>query len=297
MRVAITGSSGLVGTALVEHLREAGHEVLPVVRGDSADPAAMWDPAAGWVRDGALEGVEAIVHLAGASIGDGRWSDSRKQLLRSSRIEATRLLVDHLGTLESGPRVVIGASAVGYYGDRGDEQLTEEAAAGEGFLAELVRDWERETLRASEHGARAVAIRTGLVLAGHGGVLQRMLLPFRMGVGGRLGSGRQWMSWISLEDLVNVIGFALVRDELSGAVNAVAPGAVTNREFTKVLGRVLRRPTLLPTPGFGLRLLFGEQADELLLSGQHVIARKLLDAGYQFRHRELEPALRDALGR
>ncbi len=297
MRVAITGSTGLVGTALAERLREAGHEVLPVVRGDPADPAAMWDPAAGWVRDGALEGAEALVHLAGASIGEGRWSASRKQLLRSSRIQATHLLVDHLATLESGPRVVIGASAIGFYGDRGDEELTEDASGGEGFLAELVRDWERETLRAAEQGARAVALRTGLVLAGHGGVLRRMLLPFRMGVGGRLGSGRQWMSWISLDDLVNVISFALVREELSGAVNAVAPEAVTNREFTSVLGRVLRRPTLLPTPGFGLRLLFGEQANELLLSGQHVIPRRLLDAGYQFKHRELEPALRDALGK
>jgi uncharacterized protein (TIGR01777 family) len=297
MRVAITGSTGFVGTALTEHLRSNGHDVVPVVRGDSSDPEALWNPEQDWVRDGALEGVDALVHLAGASIGEGRWSDSRKRLLRSSRIEATRLLVDHLATLESRPRVVIGASAVGYYGDREDEELTEDAAAGEDFLAEIARDWERETLRAAEQGARAVVLRTGIVLAGHGGALPRMLLPFKLGAGGRLGSGRQWMSWISLGDAVRVIAFALEQDELSGPVNAVAPGAVTNREFTKVLGRVLRRPTFMPAPGFALRLLLGEQAKALLLSGQHVVPRRLSDAGFEFTHEELEPALREALGK
>lgn len=300
MRVAITGSSGLIGTALAAHLAAGGHEVLRLRRGAASAAAgagpAAWDPAAGWIAPGALAGCDAVVHLAGASIGEGRWSARRRRELRASRIDATRLLVAHLETLPQRPAVLVCASAVGYYGDRGDAVLDESAAAGSGFLADLVRDWEAEARRAERLGVRVALPRFGVVLARHGGALPRMLLPFRFGLGGRLGSGRQWMPWVTLEDTVRAIAFALAEPALAGAFNVTAPQPVTNAEVTRALGRQLHRPALMPVPRFALRLALGEAADELLLSSTRAVPSRLLAAGFAFTHPDLAGALAAVLG-
>ncbi len=290
MRIAITGSSGLIGTALRQQLEAAGDTVIAVRRGPPTDPLAHWDPASGWFREGALDAVDAVVHLAGASIGEGRWTAARKQELRASRIDGTGLLVRHLGTLPNRPRVFVGASATGFYGNRGDEPLTEESPGGTGFLAALVRDWEAESIKARELGLRVVLPRIGVVLTKEGGALPRMLLPFRFGVGGRLGNGRQWLSWISLPDATGAIVDLLTR-EIEGPVNVVAPNPVTNRQLTSTLAKVLRRPAIFPVPGLALKLLIGESAGELLLQGQRVLPARLASAGYQFRQPDLADAL------
>ncbi len=290
MQIAITGSSGLIGTALRQQLEAEGDTVVAVRRGPPTDPLAHWDPASGWFREGALDGVDAVVHLAGASIGEGRWTAARKQELRASRVGGTGLLVRHLGTLSNRPRVLIAASATGFYGNRGDEQLTEESPGGTGFLAALVRDWEAESMKARELGLRVVLARTGVVLTKEGGALPRMLLPFRFGVGGRLGNGRQWLSWISLPDATGAIVDLLSR-EIEGPVNVVAPNPVTNRQLTSTLAKVLRRPAIFPVPGLALKLLIGESAEELLLQGQRVLPARLTAAGYQFRQPDLAAAL------
>ena len=290
MQIAITGSSGLIGTALRQRLEAAGDTVVAVRRGPPSDPLAHWDPASGWFRDGALDGVDAVVHLAGASIGEGRWTAARKRELRASRIDATALLVRHLGTLSKRPRVLVAASATGVYGNRGDEPLTEDSPGGSGFLADLVRDWEAESLKARELGLRVVLARTGVVLTKDGGALPRMLVPFRFGLGGRLGNGRQWMSWISLPDAVGVVVDLLTR-EIEGPVNVVAPNPVTNRQLTATLGKVLRRPAIFPVPGLALKLLIGESAEELLLQGQRVLPARLAAASYPFRQPDLAAAL------
>ncbi len=309
MRVLISGSSGLVGTALAEALRRDDHTVGRLLRPDSAarekpssarGPFACdvrWDPAAGEFDFDAAEDFQAVVHLAGASVGAGRWTSSRKRLLRNSRVEATRHLVDSLSRLGRPPQVFVCASAVGYYGNRGDEELTEESAPGDDFLATLARDWEAEAARAAQFGARTVRLRFGLILARHGGALPRMLPPFRLGLGGRLGSGKQWMSWLTLDEAVNIVRSALANDAVRGPVNAVTPNPVRNAEFTSVLGKVLRRPTIFPAPAFALRLALGEMADALLLSGQRCLPRKLRSLGYQFQQPELEPALRVVLSK
>lgn len=293
-RVAVTGSSGLIGTAVRNRLGDAGHEVVRVLRGNPSDPAALWNPATGWVREGALDGVDAVVHLAGESIAEGRWNAARKAALAASRVPATRLLVDHIATLDRKPAALIAASAVGFYGDRGDEPLTEASASGTGFLAGLVRDWERESLRAGDLGLRVALLRFGVVLHKDGGALPRMLMPFRFGLGGRLGNGRQWMPWISRDDAAAAVVYT-VENDLDGAVNVVAPGAVTNAEFAKALGRALRRPALLPTPKIGLRLLLGQAADELLFASQRVVPERLQERGFAFAHPGLEAALAAAL--
>ncbi|MGE0227227.1 MAG: TIGR01777 family oxidoreductase [Dehalococcoidia bacterium] len=295
MRVAVTGSSGLVGTALVARLRAGGHEVVRVRRGARADDGVAWLPDEGWIEDGAFEGSDAVVHLAGESIGDGRWTTRRKRAIRDSRIDSTRLLVEHMATLKQPPQVFVCGSAVGYYGDRGDQELDEGSGAGEGFLAGVVQDWEREAARAGQFGTRVVSVRTAVVLAPRGGALQRMLTPFRFGVGGRLGSGRQWMSWITLEDEVCAIEWVLLHDDLSGPVNLAAPHPVTNREFTKALGRQLTRPALFPAPSLALRVMLGEMAEELLLQGQRVLPEKLLRSGFRFAHETVEEGLRAVL--
>ncbi len=289
-RIAITGSSGLVGSALAAQLAAGGHEVVPVVRGGQADPRALWDPSRGWIREAALDRCAALIHLAGASIGEGRWTAARRQELRRSRIDATRLLVGHLSTLKDPPKTLVSASAVGYYGDRGEEILTEDSPPGSGFLAELVRDWEQEALNADSVGVRPVVLRFGIVISGQGGALGRMLLPFKLGAGGRLGSGRQWMSWISLHDAVGVIEHVVAND-IAGPINATAPEPATNRVFTAELARVLRRPAVLPLPGFALRLAFGAMADEMLLASQRVDSRRLVASGYAFRHAHVGSAL------
>jgi len=291
MRVAITGSAGLIGTALRTRLQAVGHEVVPVRRGDPSPGDVAWRPDEGWIEDGALDGCDAVVHLAGEPIGDGRWTAKRKLAIRDSRIDSTRLLVEHMAALARPPRVLVCGSAVGYYGDRGDEELREDSSPGEGFLARVVEEWEREGARAAEAGIRVVSIRTAVVLAPRGGALRRMLTPFRPGVGGRLGSGRQWMPWITLDDEVRAIEWVLTHKELSGPFNLAAPHPVTNRELTKALARQLHRPAVFPVPGFALRIMLGEMANELLLQSQRVLPSKLMRSGFRFEHETIEEAL------
>lgn len=298
MRILVTGSSGLIGSALVSSLTSGGHSVTRLVRTEPQPgrPEVRWDPAAGWIDTAGLEGHEGVVHLAGENI-TGRWTPAKKARLRDSRVKGTRLLAESLAKLTQPPRVLVCASAVGYYGDRGEEILREESAAGRGFLAEVCRQWEAAAQPAAEKGIRVVLLRIGVVLSPKGGALATMLLPFRLGLGGKIGSGKQYISWISLDDLVGIIEYALTTESLRGVVNAVAPQAVTNLEFTKTLGRVLRRPTLFPMPAFAARLALGELADELLLASARVEPARIRAAGYQFRYPELEGALRHLLGK
>jgi uncharacterized protein len=298
MRVGITGSSGLIGTALARHLREGGHEVVGIVRRPPQGPTELqWDPATGTIDRGLLRELDAVVHLAGAGIGDHRWTDDYKRTLLDSRVQGTTTLANSLADLGSdGPRVLISGSAVGFYGERGDEVLDESSSGGDGFLADICRAWESSTAPAEDAGVRVAHIRTGIVLSRHGGALKKMLPLFRLGVGGRFGSGRQWMSWISIYDLVSAIEHLLAHD-VRGAVNLTAPGAVRNAEFADTLGDVLRRPTVLPVPAFGPRLLLGgELADALLFDGQHVVPAVLQAGGYAFEHPVLPSALRAVLG-
>ena len=300
--VAVTGASGLVGSALVPALTSTGHRVLRLVRGAGGAPAAgepiaRWDPESGALEASALAGVDALVHLAGESVASGRWTESKKRRIRSSRVDATRRLAGALARLERPPRVLVTASAVGYYGDRGSELLREESAPGAGFLAEVCREWEAATEPAAHAGIRVVRLRIGMALSRRGGALATMLTPFRLGAGGPVGGGAQWVSWIALDDLVRAIRHALTTDTLAGPVNAVAPEPVTNRELARTLGRVLGRPALLPLPAVALRLLFGQMADELLLASARVEPARLRATGFTFRHATLEGALRHELGR
>lgn len=296
MRVAITGSSGLIGSALTARLRADGHEVIEMRRGSPADPRAVWNPDEQWVRDRALDGIDAVVNLGGANIGGGRWTAGRKRLLRASRIDATRVLVDHLVAKGIRPRVWVQGSGVDFYGDRGDERLDEAAAGGEGFLATLVRDWEAEARRMEAVGTRVACARTSFVVAGDAAAFRRLVQPIRFGVGGRLGSGQQWFPWIHLDDEVRALEF-LLTNEIAGAVNLAAPVEMTNAEVTRVLGQVLSRPTFLPVPGFALRLLLGEMADALLLSSKRIVPGRLAEAGFNWTHPSLESAVREATGK
>lgn len=297
MDVAVTGSSGLIGSALRLALEAAGHRALRLVRpgtgsGSGAD-RIMWDPAAGTIDAAGLEGVEAVVNLAGENIGDRRWNDAQKARIRDSRVKATTLLAETLAKLSDPPKVLISGSAVDIYRDRGDEGITEDTVADDpGFLGELCRAWEAATAPAEAVGIRVVHLRTGLVLSPHGGVLKKTILPFKMGLGGRMGSGRQWMSWIAIDDEVGAIVHLLGEGRPSGPVNATAPHPVTNAEFTKALGDVFHRPTLMPLPAAALKLALGAQmAEELLLSGQRVLPARLEASGYTFRAPELPGAL------
>ena len=299
MRILLTGSSGLIGSELVPFLRAAGHSVTRLVR-RPAHPEAKeiaWDPAEGKLDPAALEGHDAVVNLSGENLGEGRWTAARKAQIVESRLKSTSLLATTLASLTHRPRVMVSASAVGVYGNRGDETLTEESNLGSGFLAELCRNWEAACQPAAEKGIRVVHLRSGVVLSPAGGALKKMLTPFKMGVGGVVGGGRQYMSWVALDDLLTVILFALEHDEVRGPVNAAAPNPVTNHEFTKTLGRVLGRPTLFPVPAFAARLAFGEMADEMLLSSARVLPAKLQSAGFTFQFPELESALRHVLGK
>ena len=295
----ITGASGLIGTALVPALQRDGHRVLRLVRGDRGGADTLgWDPAAGRIDATGLEGVDAVVHLAGAGIGDKKWTPERKREIRESRTRGTTVLCDALAGLERKPAVLVSASGVDYYGAHGDEPLTEDSPPGDGFLAEVCVDWEAATAPAEQAGIRVVRLRTGPVLSADGGVLKRMLFPFKAGLGGRIGTGKQWMSWISIVDHVGAILHVLGRDDLSGPVNSTAPNPVTNGEYTKTLGTVVRRPTAIPTPITPLKVLYGmELVHSLLLTGQRVLPKRLLDTGYRFEHAELEPALRALLGK
>ena len=301
MRILISGSTGFLGTALIESLLGQGHSIARLVRPatmkgsavESASQSVLWDPVSGQFDAAGAEGADTLIHLAGASIADGRWNASRKQLLRTSRIDATRHLFGALGKLQRPPRVIVAASAIGCYGNRGDETLTEASAPGNDFLAGLCRDWEAETSRGAEFGARVVIPRFGIILAAHGGALPRMALPFKLGAGGRLGNGRQWMSWITLREVTSIVQFALATPGLAGPVNAVSPNPVRNSEFTRVLAKALHRPALFPAPEFALRLALGEMADALLLVSQRVMPSKLVDSGYAFLQPDLAAALAD----
>lgn len=292
MKVLVTGSSGFIGMALVADLAARGNEVLRLVRRQPRDPREFrWDIASGHLDRSALEGIDAAVHLAGENVGAGRWSDERRRRILESRVGGTRALCDALARLARPPEVLISASAIGYYGDRGDAVLTEESPAGSGFLAEVVRRWEAATEAARQRGIRVVNLRFGVVLSPGGGVLARLLPYFRLGLGGALGSGRQYMSWLTLDDALGIVRHAMATHMIAGPVNAVAPGAVTNGEFTQVLGRVLHRPTLLRIPEFALRLVLGQMAEETLLASTRARPTRLLASGYRFRHPELESAL------
>lgn len=299
MNILVTGSSGLIGSSLVPFLTTGGHRVVCLVRTPTlaGDDSIYWNPARGELDRSRLEGFDAVVHLAGENIAARRWNAEQKARIRDSRVESTRLLCSALRQLRHPPRVLISASAIGYYGGNGDAWLGENSPSGDGFLAAVCREWEAATRPAAAAGVRVVNLRLGVVLTPAGGALASLLTPFRLGLGGPLGNGAQYMSWIALDDVLGAIYHALATQEVQGPVNAVAPHPVTNREFTKTLGRVLRRPTLFPMPGFAARLLFGEMADELLLASMRVQPSALLGTGYDFRFPTLEPALRHLLGR
>jgi uncharacterized protein len=297
MNVLITGGSGFIGSALSSHLTARMHRVSHLVRRPPGHEAGQifWNPSSGELDAGQLEGFDAVVHLAAENLATGRWTRERKSLILQSRVAGTKLLSVRLAGLQRPPKVMISASAIGYYGDRGDELLDEGSGAGSGFLAEVCSRWEEAALPATVAGMRVVRLRIGMILSAAGGALPRMLTPFRFGFGARLGSGRQFMSWIALEDVLGIIDFVLGREDLAGPLNAVAPGPVTNLEFTSTLARVLRRPALAIAPAPALRLLFGEMSEQVLLSSARVHPARLLAAGFQFRYRLLEPALRNAL--
>jgi uncharacterized protein (TIGR01777 family) len=296
MKILISGSHGLVGTALIKSLEADGHEIFRLVRyAPHSEAEIEWSPDRYSIALARLEGFDAAVNLAGESIAEGRWTEEKKRRIRDSRVKGTKLLGDALANLTKPPKTFICASAVGIYGNRGDEILTESSATGNDFLAEVCVDWEQATALATEKGIRVVNTRFGVILAANGGALAKMLPPFRMGIGGKIGSGKQWMSWITLDDVIGGLRFALANETLSGPVNFVAPNPVTNAEFTKTLGKVLSRPTLFPIPAFGVRLVFGEMADALLLSSQRVEPERLKTTGYEFQYRTLEGALGHAL--
>jgi uncharacterized protein len=297
VRIAVTGSSGLIGAALCDELETSGHEVVRVVRsGPPASGSIGWDPSAGAIDAAGLEELDAVVHLAGESIGSSRWTETQKAKILDSRVHGTTLLARTLARLSSPPRVLVSGSAIGFYGDRGDEELTEASSSGEGFLADVVRRWEAAVKEAEDAGIRVVRARTGIVLSKRGGALSRMLLPFKLGLGGRFGSGRQFWSWISISDEVGAILHAVSNDALRGPVNLTAPHPVTQADFAATLGRVLNRPTFIPTPTFGVKAVYGSQlVDETLTGGQRVLPAKLLSSGYAFLHPTLEEALRSTV--
>jgi uncharacterized protein (TIGR01777 family) len=299
MRVLVTGSTGLLGSALVPSLTGDGHEVVRLAHSAhrEMENVIVWDPGAGVLDTAALEGMDAVVHLAGENIAAGRWTAARKRRILDSRVMGTKLLAESLTHLARAPRCLVSASAIGFYGDRGQEILREDSPAGRGFLPEVCKGWERAAQAVTARGVRLVTLRIGIVLSSSGGALSRMLLPFRLGLGGRIGSGRQYMSWIDLDDLVRVIRHSIATDSLSGPVNAVAPNPVTNREFTRALGRALSRPAFFFMPAFAARIALGEMADELLLASARVMPAALLGSEFSFRFKQIEAALAHALGR
>jgi uncharacterized protein len=297
MRVLISGGSGMIGSALTDSLRADGVEVNHLVRRkEKTSPGdVLWNPTTATVDVPAMEGYDAVVHLSGASVAQGRWTSARKLVLRSSRVDTTRVLVDSLARLNQKPSVFVCASATGYYGSRGDEILTESSGNGSDLLGLICRAWEGEAARAMASGIRTVITRFGIILSSKGGALPAMVAPFNFGVGGRLGSGKQWMSWITLEDVVAIIRAAIAEKSWAGPLNVVAPSPIQNADFTQVLASVLHRPAFFAVPAFALRIALGEMADALLLSSQRVQPAKLQAAGYRFRQENLEAALFDSL--
>ena len=295
MKVLITGASGLVGNCLSPALMAAGHDAVALVRRPAGVGSLGWNPASGDLDPSALDGVDAVVHLAGENIAARRWTTRQKARIRDSRVAGTQLLATALAALTTPPQVLVSASAIGYYGNRGALELDESSPPGDDFLAGVCRAWEAATAPAGQRGIRVVHLRTGVVLSTAGGALAKMLTPFRLGLGGRLGDGRQFMSWVALDDLVAIIVGLLTDTPLAGPVNAVAPGAITNGEFTRALGRALHRPTMLPMPAAVARLAFGEMADALLLASTRVRPARLLDAGFRFRWPRIDEALAHVL--
>jgi hypothetical protein len=296
MNVLISGATGLIGSALVPELEANGHTVTRLSRSQSGADTVRWDPSAGTI-DGDLEGTEAVVHLAGESIAQGRWSPDKKRRILDSRVQGTRLLAERISALATPPKVMVSTSAVGYYGDRGDEVLTEESAPGADFLAKVCREWEAAAEPARQAGIRVVHPRLGIVLSPQGGALGTTLPIFKLGGGGKIGSGRQWWSWVALDDVVGSIVHALTDETVEGPANVGSPNPMTNAEYTKVLGKVLGRPTVLPLPAPAARVMLGEVADALLLASQRMRPAKLEATGYAFRYPQLEGALRHLLGR
>ena len=299
MKVLISGATGLVGEALSSSLRRDGHQVARLLRpgGEMRVGDVHWDPQGGTFDAAAAEAADAVVHLAGASIAGGRWNDARKEILRSSRVEATQHLVAALAKLKRPPKTLVSASAIGYYGNRGEELLTEESPPGNDFLSQLAREWETEAARAEQSHVRTVILRFGVILAAHGGALAKMLTPFKLGAGGKIGTGKQWMSWLTLGEAVEMVRYALDTASLRGTLNAVSPTPVRNVEFTRALAQAVHRPAIFPLPAFVARAAFGEMADALLLASQRVIPRRLQEAGYRFRAPELDGALQEVLKR
>lgn len=299
MKILITGASGVIGTGLQKSFREKGHQMLLASRKEpKREDQIHWNMDTGFADEDLprLEGFDAFIHLAGESIGGGlRWTEEKKKAIRDSRVFGTRTMIEALARIEKKPSVFISGSAIGFYGDRGDEEMTEGSRAGDTFLSEVCKEWEAESRRAEDMGVRTVLARTGIVLSRDGGALATMLTPFKFGVGGVVGSGKQWMSWISLDDVVGIFNFLLENESVRGAVNVVAPNPVTNGEFTKTLGSVLYRPTILPLPEFAVNLVFGEMGDALLLDSTRVIPKRMQDSGYEFKFPNLEPALEHAV--
>ena len=290
----------MIGTALQRSFTDQGYEMLLASRSEPKNEQYVhWTADKGFADDDLhrLEGLDAIVHLAGESISALRWTEEKKKAIRDSRVVGTQSIIETFGRIEKRPKVFISGSATGFYGDRGDSEMNESNSAGDTFLSQVCKEWEAESRRAEDMGIRTVLLRTGIVLSKDGGALATMLTPFKFGVGGVVGSGKQWMSWVSLDDVVGMINFALENESLRGAVNVVAPNPVTNEEFTKALGKVLYRPTFLPLPEFAVNLVFGEMGDALLLDSTRVVPKRMLEAGYEFKFTELEPALEHAVGR
>lgn len=296
MKIAVSGSTGLIGTPLIAALRQRGDEVVPLVRRPPApnERAIAWDPERGTIDRAGLEGMDAVIHLAGENVF-GRWSAEKKRRIRDSRVNGTRLLTDAIAGLRRPPATFLAASAIGYYGDRGAESVTEASAPGDDFLALVSRDWEAATMPAARAGIRVVIMRTGVVLTPTGGALAKMLPPFRVGLGGHVGSGDQYVSWIELGDIIKAMLYLLDNAEMVGPVNLTAPTPVTNRELARTLGKVLGRPAVIPVPSFALRMAFGTEGAEMLQSGQRVLPARLLASGFAFSFTEVEPALRELL--
>jgi uncharacterized protein (TIGR01777 family) len=298
MKILITGASGLIGTALRKAFKEKGYEMILAGRKPSTEPDYItWDSEKGFAAEDLkkLEGLDAIIHLAGEPIGDWRWTDDKKKRIRDSRVNGTRTIIEAISKLKNRPKALLSMSGVGYYGDRGDEVLNERGGVGDTFLAEICRDWEAEARKAENYGVRVVLMRNGVVLSKDGGALATMMTPFSLGLGGVAGSGKQWLSWLSLDDMVGITNFVLENEDIEGAVNVVSPNPVTNEEFTRTLGEAIHRPTFLPLPQFAVNLIMGEMGDALLLDSARAVPKKLEDAGYEFKYPVLKPALENAV--
>lgn len=297
MKLLITGSSGFIGSALMSFMTAAGHDVRRLLRSSPTDHDLLWSPEEGLIDLSGLGEIDAVVHLAGENIATGRWTAAKKARITDSRVKGTGLLAKALAKLEYKPKVLVSASGIGFYGHRGDEKVDETSQAGEGFFAGLAGQWEQAAQPAAEAGIRVVNIRSGMVLSATGGALKKMLLPFKMGLGGVIGSGKQYISWVAIDDMVRMIHHVIITESICGPVNLVTPNPATNYQFTKTFGRVLHRPTIVPMPAFAARLIFGEMANELLLASICVEPKVLTASGYGFEYPELEAALRHLLSR